>query len=507
MPPPARPSLELESLARRAMLEHGLEPDLPAAAAAQLRAIAVPAMECGAQIRDQRSLLWCSIDNDDSRDLDQLSVAQPLENDAVQILVAIADVDASVARGSPLDAHALANTTSVYTVAQIFPMLPERLSTDLTCLAEGQERLAVVIEMTVSPDGSIGAPGIYRSVVVNRAKLAYDSVAAWLDGRAPPPARLAAVAGMEQQLRIQDGVAQRLKAVRQAQGSLTLTTLEARAVYAGSALIDLKPDEANRAKELIEFFMIAANGVVARFLESRGRSSLRRALPAPARWDRIVALARGCGETLPAAADARALSSFLVKRRQAAPAQFPDLSLAIVKLLGAGEYLLKRAGQPCAGHFGLALEDYAHATAPNRRFPDVITQRLLKAALAGAPAPYRDEELGTLAEHCTLQERNAAKVERQVRKSAAALLLQAHIGEQFDALVTGASASGTWVRISHPLAEGRVVKGFEGLDVGDTVRVQLSHTDVQRGFIDFVAAPSTPGAAAPRKSAPVPGRG
>ena len=467
------------------MLEHGLEPDLPPAAAAQLRAIAAPAMESGAQIRDQRSLLWCSIDNDDSRDLDQLSVAQPLADGAVRILIAIADVDASIARGSPLDAHASANTTSVYTAAQIFPMFPERLSTDLTCLAEGQERLSVVIDMTVPADGSLGPADIYRAVVVNRAKLAYDSVATWLDGRGPPPPRVAAVAGMDGQLRNQDAVAQLLKRVRRAQGSLTLTTLEAQAVYQGTALIDLKPDESNRAKELIEFFMISANAVVARFLESRGRSSLRRALPEPERWDRIVALARSCGETLPAAADARALSAFLLKRQQAAPAQFPDLSLAVVKLLGAGEYVLKRPGQPCTGHFGLALNDYAHATAPNRRFPDVITQRLIKAALAGAAAPYNDEELRALGEHCTVQERNAAKVERQVRKSAAAMLLQAHVGEQFDGLVTGASDKGTWVRIPRPLAEGRVVKGFEGLDVGDTVRVQLTHTDVQRGFIDF----------------------
>ena len=467
------------------MLEHGLEPDLPAPAAAQLKTISGPARERGPQIRDQRSLLWCSIDNDESRDLDQLSVAQPLANGAVQILVAIADVGASIARGTPLDAHASANTTSVYTAAQIFPMFPERLSTDLTCLAEGQERLSVVVDMTVAADGTVGAPGIYRSVVMNRAKLAYNAVAAWLDGHAPPPPRVAGVAGMEQQLRMQDEVAQRLKRMRQAHGSLTLTTLEAEAVFQGSALIDLKPDENNRAKELIEFFMIAANGIVARFLESQHRSSIRRALPAPERWDRIIALARGCGETLPEAPDARALNAFLVKRRQAAPAQFPDLSLAVVKLLGAGEYLLKRPGQPCAGHFGLALEDYAHATAPNRRFPDVITQRLLKAALAGAAAPYGDEELAALAAHCTSQERNAAKVERQVRKSAAALLLQAHIGEQFDALVTGASDKGTWVRIPKPLAEGRLVKGFAGLDVGDAVRVQLLRTDVPRGFIDF----------------------
>ena len=477
--------VDLKGIAHRAMLEHGLEPDLPAAAAAELRAIAGPATEHGPQIRDQRALLWCSIDNDDSRDLDQLSVAQPLAGGAVRILVAIADVDASIARGSALDAHAGANTTSVYTAAQIFPIFPEQLSTDLTCLAEGQERLSVVIDMTVAADGSISTSDVYRAVVVNHAKLAYDGVAAWLDGHGPPPPRVAAVAGMDQQLRIQDRVAQTLKRVRRAQGALELTTLEAQAVYEGARLIDLKPDENNRAKELIEFFMIAANGVVAQFLEGRRSSSLRRVLRKPDRWDRIVALARSCGETLPAAADARALSDFLVKRRQAAPAQFPDLSLAVVKLLGAGEYVLKRPGQPSEGHFGLAVDDYTHATAPNRRFPDVITQRLIKAALKGAPAPYSDEELRGLGAHCTEQEGNAAKVERQVRKSAAALLLQSHIGEQFDAMVTGASEKGTWVRISQPLAEGRLVKGFEGLDVGDTVRVQLTHTDVQRGFIDF----------------------
>ena len=484
MSEPPSPPVDLKSIARRAMLEHGLEPDLPPAAAAQLRALTAPASAQGAQIRDLRALLWCSIDNDDSRDLDQLSVAQPLAAGAVRILVAIADVDASIAAGSPLDAHARANTTSVYTAAQVFPMFPERLSTDLTCLAEDQERLSVVIDMTVAADGSITASDLYRARVVNRAKLAYNGVAAWLGG-GPPPPRVAAVAGLDRQLQIQDAVAQTLKRVRRAQGALALTTLEAQAVYDGAQLIDLKPDENNRAKELIEFFMIAANGVVARFLESRGSPSLRRVLRTPERWERIVALARGCGETLPATADARALSEFLVRRQQAAPAQFPDLSLAVVKLLGAGEYVLKRPGQPAEGHFGLAVEDYTHATAPNRRFPDVITQRLLKATFAGGSAPYSDEQLRELGAHCTAQERNAAKVERQVRKSAAALLLQPHVGERFDALVTGASDKGTWVRVSQPLAEGRVVKGFEGLDVGDTVRVQLVHTDVQRGFIDF----------------------
>ena len=477
---------ELQRIARRMMREHGLEPELPPAAAEQLRSIAQAAMERAPQIRDLRTLPWCSIDNDDSRDLDQLSVAQPVSGGSVRIRVAIADVDATVAAGSPIDAHARANTTSVYTAAETFPMLPERLSTDLTCLAENQERLSLVIDMTIAGGGAVSASDLYRAVVVNRAKLAYNGVAAWLDGKGPAPAGITAVAGMDQQLRLQDRVAQLLKRVRQEQGALGLATLEAQAVREGARLLDLKPDEDNRAKELIEYFMIAANAVVAEYLESKGSPSLRRVLRPPERWDRIVQLAHGCGVQLPAAPDGRALSAFLVGRRQAAPAQFPELSLAIVKLLGAGEYVLKRPGEAAAGHFGLAVSDYAHATAPNRRFPDVITQRLTKAALGGAAVPYSDEELSSLAAHCTEQEHNAAKVERQVRKSAAAMLLRSRTGERFDAIVTGASAQGTWVRIPHPLAEGRLVQGFEGLDVGDAVRVQLTHTDVQRGFIDFV---------------------
>ena len=476
---------QLKSVARQAMLDNGLDPDFTAAVTAQLAGIPRAAMEHGTQLRDLRALLWCSIDNDDSRDLDQLSVAQPAANGAVRILVAIADVEVTVAVGTPLDEHARANTTSVYTAAQIFPMLPERLSTDLTCLAANQERLSVVIDMSIAADGTVGDSQVYRAIVVNRAKLAYNSVAAWLDGKGPPPAPVSAVAGMDEQLRTQDRVAQALKRVRRSQGALQLTTLEAKAIYDGAVLADLKPDEHNRAKELIEYFMIAANGVVAQFLEDRHSSSLRRVLRQPERWNRIVALARGLGESLPPAPDAKALSEFLARRQQAAPAQFPDLSLAVVKLLGAGEYVLKRPGEAAEGHFGLAVDDYTHATAPNRRYPDLITQRLVKAALAGAACPYDDATLRTLAQHCTLQEGNAAKVERQVRKSAAAMLLTPHIGEQFDALVTGAGDSGTFVRIAHPLAEGKLVRGFQGLDVGDAVRVQLTHTDVERGFIDF----------------------
>jgi VacB/RNase II family 3'-5' exoribonuclease len=476
---------ELQVIARRMMREHGLEPELPPAAAAQLRTINAPPSERGPQVRDLRGLLWCSIDNDDSRDLDQLSVAEPQSDGMVKILVAVADVDATVAVGTPIDAHACVNTTSVYTAAQTFPMLPERLSTELTSLVEGQERLSLVIEMSVAPDGAIEASEVYRALVRNRAKLAYDGVAAWLEGAGPMPAPVAAAPGLARQLRIQDHAAQLLKHLQRAQGALTLATPEALPVFEGTRLLDLRPDEDNRARELIEYLMIAANESVAVYLERKGSPSLRRVLRAPQRWDRIVELARSCGERLPDAPDGAALSAFLLRRREHSPAQFPDLSLAIVKLLGRGEYVLKRPGQPAEGHFGLALSDYTHATAPNRRFPDIIAQRLTKAALAGAAAPYSEPQLRALAAHCTEQQANADKVERQVGKAAAAMLLRTRIGEQFEAVVTGAAPKGTWVRIAHPLAEGRVVRGFEGLDVGDSVRVQLVHTDVQRGFIDF----------------------
>ncbi len=445
-----------------------------------------PTRRCGTCAR----LLWASIDNDDSRDLDQLSVAEPQSNGSVKILVAIADVDALVLQHSAIDTHAATNTTSVYTAAQIFPMLPEKLSTDLTSLAEDRERLAIVLEMQVAPDGTLAGSDVYRAMVLNRAKLAYNSVAAWLEGTAPPPPAVAAVPGMDEQLRIQDRIAQALKQRRHAQGALRLETLEVRAVFDDGALADLRPDQKNRARELIEDFMIAANGVTARFLEKAGLPSLRRVLHVPKRWDRIVTLAAESGERLPATPDAAALDAFLTRRRTADPARFADLSLSVVKLLGAGEYAVEVPGQPTEGHFGLAVRDYTHSTAPNRRFPDLVAQRLIKAALAGRSSPYGVEELAALARHCTEQENNADKVERQVRKSAAALLLAPRIGARFDAIVTGASDKGTWVRISGPAAEGRVVRGFQGLDVGERVRVELVHTDVARGYIDFAAVGS-----------------
>jgi VacB/RNase II family 3'-5' exoribonuclease len=467
------------------MLQRGMLPDFSAAVRAETATLTRAATAIGASIRDRRSLLWASIDNDESRDLDQLSVAVPDAGGAVKILVAVADVDALVKKDSAIDGHARANTTSVYTAAEIFPMLPEPLSTNLTSLGEDQERLAIVIEMAVRADGAVEGSDVYRAIVINRAKLAYNGVAAWLDGATPAPARIATVPGLDQQLRIQDRVAQAMKKLRHAHGALSLETTEARAVFDGDALADLRAEETNRAKELIEDFMIAANGVTARYLEQQGFPSLRRVLHAPERWEQIVELAAALGERLPSEPTAEALDAFLRKRRQADPARFPDLSLSVVKLLGRGEYALERPGQRAEGHFGLAVKDYTHSTAPNRRFPDVITQRLLKAALAGQPVPYRNEELGELARHCTEQEDRATKVERQVRKSAAALLLESRIGEQFDAIVTGASAKGTWVRIMQPAAEGKVVHGGEALHVGDRVRVELMHTDVEQGFVDF----------------------
>jgi ribonuclease R len=342
----------------------------------------------------------------------------------------------------------------------------------------------VVVDLLVK-DGAVETSRIYRATVFNHAKLAYDALAAWLDGTAPPPAPLTAVAGLEAQIRMQDAAAQAMRQRRHQRGALTLQTVEARPVFDGDLLSDLRTDEKNRSKEMIEDFMIAANAAVAQFLEKAGFSSLRRVLGKPERWDRIVSLAAASGETLPPQPDARALQEFLIRRRAADPDRFPDLSLSVVKLLGSGEYAVAREGRRPEGHFGLSARDYTHSTAPNRRFPDLITQRMLKAALDGRRPPYEDEELLALAQHCTDQEDDATKVERQVRKSAAALLLESRIGTIFDGFVTGASAKGTWVRITAPTVEGRVEEGQAGLDVGDRVRVKLLRTDVERGFIDF----------------------
>ena len=486
----------LQQIARQAMRDRGFEPDFSQAAQAQASRTQAAAAPGGR--RDLRSLAWCSIDNDDSRDLDQLSVAQPGTDGALTILVAIADVDALVQRDTPIDQHASTNTTTVYTGAETFPMLPEKFSTDLTSLNQDEDRNAIVIEYVVQTDGTCGGSDVYQAVVRNKAKLAYSSVGAWLEGRGPIPPLITKVAGLEQNLRDQDRAAQALKNKRHQMGALTLTTLEPRPVFDEDDLRDLAETEHNRASELIEDFMIASNGVVARYLASKGFSALRRVVRVPEKWPRIVDLAAQNGARLPQDPDAVALEEFLLRKRAEDPAHFPDLSLAVVKLLGRGEYIVERPGEVASGHFGLAVQDYTHSTAPNRRFPDLVAQRIVKAALRGSegPAPqsqasasphppYTDDELATIAAHCTEREDAANKVERLVRKAAAALLLQGHIGDRYDAIVTGASDRGTWVRISRPPVEGRLERGREGLEVGDHVRVKLLRTDPSHGFIDF----------------------
>jgi len=475
----------LASIARRAMLERGMEPDFSPAARRELERIDGPAEAAGG-VRDLRDRPWCSIDNNDSRDLDQLTVAEP-DGGGVRILVAIADVDALVPKDGAIDAHASRNTTSVYTPAAIFPMLPEPLSTGLTSLNEAEDRIAVVVSMTFDREAALVGSSLERAQVRNHAKLAYSEVAAWLDGGGPFPQGVDEVPGLADNLRKQDAIAGQLAERRHRLGALSLESLEPKAVFDGDALSALVLDRKNRAKQIIEDFMIAANGVTAAFLESRKLPTIRRVLRTPERWGRIVETAAALGENLPAEPDAAALEGFLKRRRAAAPEKFPELSLAILKLLGRGEYAVAPPGSDPPGHFGLAVRDYTHATAPNRRFPDLITQRLLKAALDGKPSPYTGSELDALAAHCTAREDDATKIERRVAKSAAALLLSGRVGATFDAIVTGSSPKGTWVRLLDPPVEGRLEGGFEGKDVGDRLRVKLVHTDVERGFIDFAA--------------------
>jgi exoribonuclease-2 len=472
------------------MRERGFEPDFSPAAREQVAAIdKAPRSKIqdpsSNHSKDLRNLLWCSIDNDDSKDLDQLSVAAASPTGSVKILVAIADVDSLVERDTPIDGHAAHNTTSVYTGAQIFPMLPERLSTDLTSLNEDEDRNAIVIECAVAEDGTPAASDVYAAVVRNHAKLAYPSVGAWLEGTGPMPPKIGKVAGLEANLRQQDRAAQILRKRRHQLGALTLKTIEARPVFEDDTLRDLAEQQQNRATELIEDLMIACNGVVARFLADRGFASLRRVVRVPQKWPRIVDLAAQHGSHLPDDPDAVALEEWLLRQRAEDPQHFPDLSLSVIKLLGRGEYVVEEPGEAATGHFGLAVQDYTHSTAPNRRFPDLVAQRIVKSALQSRKPPYTDGELESIAQRCTEREDAANKVERLVRKAAAALLLQNRVGERFDAIVTGASEKGTWVRIRRPPVEGRLERGWEGLEVGDRVRVKLVHTDPSRGFIDF----------------------
>ena len=473
----------LQDGAREAMRARGFDPEFPKAVLEEVRQLAAAPMPTDR--RDLRDLPWTSIDNDDSRDLDQLTVAETISPGQTRIRVAIADVDVLVHRGSAIDQRAALHTTSVYTVAAVFPMLPERLSTDLTSLDPGQDRAAFVVEFTVREDGAVTAVAIVPALVRNHAQLAYHSVGEWLDGHAQAPPRVLAARGLADNLRLQESVSQALRRRRYDRGALTLNTRESRAVFQGDALQAVTEDHPNRAKELIEEFMIAANAATAATFVERRVPSLRRAVRVPKRWDRIVALAAGTGTQLPATPDSESLSAWLRVRQAADTEGFADLSLSVIKLIGRGEYVVQDPDAPPVGHFGLAVEEYTHATAPNRRFADLVTQRLLKASLQNRPGPYSRDELEAIAAQCNDRAAAAEKVERQVQKSAAALLLAERVGERFEALVTGVNKSGTWVRLKEPAVEGRLEAGFANLDVGDRVRVRLLRTDVRRGFLDF----------------------
>ena len=476
----------LQDIAKRAMLQRGLRPEFSRECISELDGIQAPEKpDSAADARDLRHMLWASIDNDDSEDLDQLTVAEALPEGKTRILVAIADVDSLVKKNSAIDRDAQANTTSIYTAAQIFPMLPLKLSTDYTSLNLNQDRLAVVVDMTLDPEGRLLGSDVYRAAVRNHAKLAYNSLAAWLEGEAEMPAAVAAVEGLAENLQLQDKAAQKMKSLRHQEGALSLETIEAKAVFQDDLISDLEVEETNRAKQIIEDFMIAANGVTVRFLGGRSIPSLRRVVRVPRRWDRIVEIAASHAFRLPKSPSPRKLEMFLTMMKKADPLRFPDLSLAVIKLLGNGEYVAERPGEEAPGHFGLAVKDYAHSTAPNRRYPDLITQRLLKAAIEGRPIPYSQDELERLADICTRKEDLAVKVERQVGKSAAALLLQSRIGERFPAMVTGAAEKGTWVRLLDIPVEGMLKIGSKGVDVGDEIEVELVSVDVEQGFIDF----------------------
>ncbi len=466
------------------MVAEGFEPDFPPATRQQLADISAhpPLLAPSDKVRDLRGLLWSSIDNDTSRDLDQIEVAERLPNGDVKAMVGIADVDAFVAKGTPIDQHAAKETTTVYTGICNFAMLPEELSTGASSLLENVDRPGVVAEFVIAADGSLDSSDVYRAIVRNKAQLTYGAVGAWLEGTAAAPPKVAALPELQAQLKLQDEVAQALKKLRYDHGALNIDTSEVHPLVLNQQVVGVVKQEKNRATELIEDFMITANGVVARLLEKV--SSLRRIVKTPAHWDGIVRLAAQ-GETLPAQADSKALNDFLLKRKAADPDHFADLSLAVIKLIGPGEYVLERPGDPEQGHFGLAVQDYTHSTAPNRRFADVVTQRLIKALLDGKPGPYSDDELSGIAANCTEKGDAARKVEREMSKRLAAVAMSHRVGETFDAFVTGVTPKGTFVRVMQPHIEGLLAQGAQGLQVGDKVRAKLTRTDVQRGFIDF----------------------
>ena len=476
---------DLSRISIGVMLIRGLEPNFSSEVHQQLTEITGPAADSDQSIRDLRNLLWCSIDNDDSKDLDQLTVSQEIGGGRVRLWVAIADVDALIKKDSAIDLHAAMNTRSVYTSARIFPMLPLQLSTNLTSLNPNEDRLALINEMVFSAEGLLESSSLYRAWVRNKVQLAYDAISDWIDGKEALPGQAQNIQGMEQQLRTQDQLAQKLRVLRHQKGSLEFDLFQPRAQFRGEQMMGLHQQIQNRARQLIEELMIATNGCTSRFLEQQNVFSMRRVVRSPERWAKIVELALKYGASLPGEPNAQALEIFLAGQHQKDPIRFPDLSLVIVKLMGSGEYIVENPAKSGVGHFGLAVTDYMHSTAPNRRYPDIVTLRLIKAALAKEKSPYTVQELNALALHCTMQEDAAKKVERQMRKSEAAMLLRPRIGEYFEGIVTGIGDKGTWVRIFEPPAEGRLMGALPFLEVGAFLKVKLISTHVQRGFIDF----------------------
>jgi len=481
---------DLVAAAHTDMIEHGFQPDFPAGTDTELAKIkAQPELPSAPGAQDLRGLLWSSIDNDTSKDLDQIEWAEQLADGRICVLIGVADVDVRVPRGSLLDKHAQSETTSVYTGVKVFPMLPPDLSEGITSLNENADRVALVVEYVVDASGAVSDGKAYRALVRNRAQLAYNSVGAWLEGRGAAPDKVAASAELAAQLKLQDKAAQSMLCSRFQHGALDLETIETRPILLQDDVVDISKLEKNRATSIIEEFMVAANGVVARQFEQDGIASIRRIVRTPKRWDRIVEVAAGLGTKLPEEPDSKALNDFLLAQKKKDPDHFPDLSLAVVKLMGPGEYVLVKPNEESPGHFGLAVQDYTHSTAPNRRFPDVVMQRILKAYLAKAEQPYPDGDLNAIAQRCTLMEDAARKVERDIEKRIAAVVLYPRIGQSFQAIVTGVNQHGTFVRALNPHVEGMLVNagkpGAKGLDVGDKLTVKLVNTDPQRGFIDF----------------------
>ncbi len=476
---------DLASAARQEMIDRGFHPDFPQASLQQLAALknqAPPVLN--SDVRDLRQLLWSSIDNDTSRDLDQAEVADRTGG-GIRIMIAIADVDSDVPIHSPIDKFAADQTTTVYTGIRNFSMLPEQLSTDMTSLNENVDRAAVVVEMVVAADGSISAPSIYRALVRNHAQLTYNGVGPWLEGKSAPPPKVAASADLQAQLKLQDEAAQVLCEKRQRLGALDFDRVEAEPIVSNGQVQSIATRQRNRASRLIEDFMIAANGVMARTLAQAGRSSISRVVRTPKRWPRIVELAARYGEKLPAEPDSGALNAFLTQMREKDAVHYADVSLAVIKLMGPGEYVMTKAGGQEVGHFALAAHDYTHSTAPNRRFSDLVTQRLIKALMASQPPPYSDSELDAIAKNCTLKEDAERKVERVMTKRIAAVALQKRIGDTFSAVVTGVTPKGVFVRVFGPPVEGLLIHGEQGVDVGDELRVKLVSADPRRGYLDF----------------------